>query len=41
MELTDAVDFIWREASGLRLQPDWHYPMGSANDSFDKWINGT
>ncbi len=40
-EIEEAIDFIWREASGLRLRPDWHYSMGGENESFDKWINGT
>jgi hypothetical protein len=40
-EVSAAVDFIWREPSGLRLQPDWWYPAGAENESFKKWINGT
>jgi len=40
MELAEAMEFIWRSPSGLCLQPDWHYPMGSENKSFNKWING-
>lgn len=36
-----AIDFIWREKSGLCLQPDWWYPAGAENSSFKKWINGT
>ena len=39
-EVAAAVDFIWREPSGLRLQPDWSYPAGKENESFEKWING-
>ena len=39
-EVATAVDFIWREPGGLRLQPDWWYPAGAENESFDKWING-
>ncbi len=35
-----AIDFIWREKSGLRLKPDWEYPAGAENESFNKWING-
>jgi hypothetical protein len=34
-----AIDFIWRENSGLRLKPDWEYPAGAENESFNKWIN--
>ena len=40
-EISAAVDFIWREPSGLRLQPDWWYPAGAENESFKKWINVT
>ena len=39
-EVAAAVDFIWREPSGLRLQPDWWYRAGVENESFNKWING-
>ncbi len=40
MELAEAMEFVWRGPSGLRLQPDWHYSIGSENASFNKWING-
>jgi hypothetical protein len=40
-EVAAAVDFIWREPSGLCLQPDWWYPAGAENASFKKWIDGT
>lgn len=40
-EVAAAVDFIWREPSGMRLQPDWWYPTGAENESFNKWINAT
>lgn len=39
-EVRAAVDFIWREPGGMRLKPDWEYPAGAANESFNKWING-
>jgi len=39
-EVEAAVDFIWRDASGLRLQPDWNYPAGAENKSFEKWMSG-
>jgi len=39
-EVAAAVDFIWRDPSGLRLQPDWWYPAGAENESFNKWLNG-
>jgi hypothetical protein len=35
-----AMDFIWRDPSGLRLQPDWRYPAGAANESFLRWTKG-
>ncbi len=35
-----AMDFIWRDDSGLKLQPDWHYPVGAENESFQRWVNG-
>jgi hypothetical protein len=36
----EAIDFIWRKESGLRLKPDWSYPVGEPNRSFEKWLNG-
>ncbi|MDZ7291749.1 MAG: hypothetical protein ONB44_16055 [candidate division KSB1 bacterium] len=39
-EVEAAMDFIWRDPSGLRLKPDWHYSTGAENASFKKWING-
>ena len=36
----EAMDFIWRKESGLRLKPDWSYPFGEPNKSFEKWLNG-
>ncbi len=39
-QISDALDFIWRKDSGLRLQPDWTYPDGEPNKSFEKWLNG-
>jgi hypothetical protein len=38
-KVTAAMDFIWRDESGLKLQPDWHYPAGSENESFQRWVN--
>ncbi len=35
-----AMDFIWRDPSGLRLQPDWCYPAGAVNESFLRWTKG-
>ena len=36
----DAIDFIWRSISGLHLRPDWSYPAGEANKSFELWLSG-
>lgn len=38
-DIMNAIDFIQNENSGLRLKPDWYYPEGEPNESFDKWIN--
>lgn len=35
-----AMNFIWRDSSGLRLQPDWRYPPGAVNESFLRWLEG-
>lgn len=35
-----AIDFVWREPGGLRLQPDWRYPAGAVNQSFLRWTKG-
>jgi len=34
-----AMDFIWRDDEGLKLQPDWHYPSRTENESFQRWVN--
>ena len=39
-DTSDAIDFIWRKEGGLRLKPDWTYPEGETNKSFEKWLNG-
>lgn len=39
-EINEAMDFIWRKESGLRLKPDWSYAEGDSNKSFEKWVNG-
>jgi len=39
-ELANAIDFIWKSSGGLNLKPDWHYPLGQKNESFEKWLNG-
>jgi hypothetical protein len=39
-DLNDAIDFIWRSKTGLRLKPDWFYPEGEINKSFEQWLSG-
>lgn len=39
-DLTEAIDFIWRSKTGLRLKPDWTYPNGNINESFELWLSG-
>jgi len=39
-DISEALDFIWRKETGLRLKPDWTYPLGQPNRSFEKWLNG-
>ncbi len=36
-----AIDFIWRDPTGMRLHPDWWYPEDARNESFRKWTNGS
>jgi hypothetical protein len=38
-DINDAIDFIWKTDSGLRLKPDWNYPDGDVNKSFELWLN--
>jgi hypothetical protein len=37
-DIGEAMDFIWRKESGLRLKPDWTYPKGETNQSFEQWV---
>ncbi|MGA9292668.1 MAG: hypothetical protein WBV81_08740, partial [Ignavibacteriaceae bacterium] len=39
-DITDSIDFIWRNNTGLRLKPDWTYPKGETNRSFEQWLSG-
>jgi hypothetical protein len=39
-DTAEAMDFIWRKEGGLKLKPDWSYPDGEPNKSFEKWLNG-
>lgn len=38
-DIMNVIDFIHNEKSGLRLKPDWTYPEGEPNESFNQWIN--
>jgi hypothetical protein len=38
-DLKEVIDFIQNDAGGLRLKPDWNYPEGERNQSFEQWIN--
>ncbi len=39
-DINTATDFIWKTDSGLRLIPDWSYPAGEVNKSFEMWLSG-
>ena len=39
-DIDNAIDFIWRHKSGLRLKPDWSYPNNEINNSFEQWLSG-
>jgi len=39
-DVADAIDFIWKSSNGLRLKPDWAYPKGEKNQSFELWLSG-
>lgn len=39
-DINTVREFIWRSSSGLRLKPDWEYPSGETNKSFELWLNG-
>ena len=38
-DIITVIDFIHNEKSGLRLKPDWDYPDGEPNESFNQWIS--
>lgn len=38
-DIKQAVDFLQNDNSGLRLKPDWNYPAGERNESFEQWLN--
>ena len=39
-DISDSIDFIWRNSTGLRLKPDWIYPKDEPNKSFELWLSG-
>ena len=39
-DVYDAIDFIWKSNSGLRLKPDWNYTEDERNESFEQWLSG-
>ena len=39
-DMKDAINFIWKSNNGLRLKPDWSYPDGEKNKSFEQWLSG-
>jgi hypothetical protein len=39
-DVKDAIDFIWKSNSGLRLKPDWNYTEDERNESFEQWLSG-
>lgn len=40
-DINTAIAFIWKSDEGLRLKPDWDYPTGETNRSFEVWLNGS
>jgi hypothetical protein len=38
-DIKTVIEFIQNDSSGLRLKPDWNYPDGEPNQSFEQWIN--
>lgn len=39
-DVHEAREFIWSGNRGLRLKPDWNYPEGEVNKSFEQWLSG-
>jgi hypothetical protein len=39
-DVNEAINFIWKSDTGLRLKPDWSYPQGEPNKSFEQWLSG-
>lgn len=38
-DIKEVIDFIQNDVGGLRLKPDWNYPEGERNQSFEQWVN--
>jgi hypothetical protein len=38
-DVNEAVNFVWKSDGGLRLKPDWTYPEGEVNKSFEQWLS--
>ena len=38
-DIKEVIEFIQNDVGGLRLKPDWNYPDGERNQSFEQWIN--
>ena len=38
-DISDSIDFIWRNSTGLRLKPDWIYTKDDPNKSFEQWLS--
>lgn len=38
-DIQNVLDFIQNDKSGLMLKPDWTYPEGERNKSFDQWTH--
>jgi len=38
-DVQDSINFIWKSKSGLCLKPDWTYPDGATNLSFEQWVS--
>ncbi len=39
-DINNSIDFIWKSNTGLKLKPDWNYPRGETNKSFEQWLSG-
>jgi hypothetical protein len=38
-DIKEVIEFISQSESGLRLKPDWSYPSGEPNRSFNEWLS--